>query len=432
MSHPPRSVIVMSTVVATDRQATWPGTGARPQETAGTVHVDGDEVRLEGVRAAAPTLAHMLGPLEPAARLRLVSDVLEVGARGFQDVKVGVDLAEVERRVQQSMRSMAELTTRIAEEAVSGAEAAVAAQLDPEARSSAMSRALASLEVQRELMAALFDPNRADSHATALVDRIGEVVGPGGLFDRLLSEALDLHDERSALSRLRRDLLVELREVREAVGREQGRAEADDVGTRKGIDFEDRVEADLRRVAAGLGAAIVTRTSRQEGALGTGCFVGDLVVEHEGSTVAVEVKNTASIGLGGGNGILAELDRAMTNRGAQAAVCVSATTAYPDEVGAFAVYGNRVLVVADEDGVLVEAAVRLALTLATMGRSGVEIDVATLADRASTIEKLAHRLKDQRRALTNVVKGIEGVRSGLADLREELLDQVGDLARSLR
>ena len=89
-----------------------------------------------------------------------------------------------------------------------------------------------------------------------------------------------------------------------------------------------------RAWAAGVGGCEVERTSTDGGSLGREALVGDLVVVlADGGRVVIEAKHTARITLTGPDGILAELDRAMTNRDAEVAICVSAQDAFPGEVG---------------------------------------------------------------------------------------------------
>jgi hypothetical protein len=149
--------------------------------------------------------------------------------------------------------------------------------------------------------------------------------------------------------------------------------------------------------------------------------------------MVVEAKNQASVGLAGEKGILGELDRAMQNRDAGFAVCVSARDAFPSEVGGFGIYGDRLLVVDDGDGTMVRAAVRWAQAVLAARAEGREIDVDTtyLSDRLERVRTLAERFKTAQRTLTDVGKSVDGVRELLRDLRAELLDLVDDVRREI-
>ncbi len=186
-----------------------------------------------------------------------------------------------------------------------------------------------------------------------------------------------------------------------------------------------------------IGGCVVENTGRTPGELAAGSVVGDLVVTLPTMRrVVVEAKNTARLTLHGPKGILRELDDALANRAADAAVCVSAVAAFPVEVGMFGIYGNRVLVVDDGEGTLLEAAVRVAALLAerTLATGRDAFDADALARRLANIRELANDLGASRRQLTDVSKSVEMVSVGLGTLRSTLLamvdEAVADLARA--
>jgi hypothetical protein len=123
----------------------------------------------------------------------------------------------------------------------------------------------------------------------------------------------------------------------------------------------------------------------------------------------------------------------MANRGADVAICVSKVEAFPQEVGPFGVYGNRILVVDDGEGTMLAVALRWA-TLVASGDSGPQgaIDMVLVADRLDRIRQLAQLFKANRRALTGVTGSIEQVRSSLDSMRTDLLELLEDVDRALR
>jgi hypothetical protein len=147
----------------------------------------------------------------------------------------------------------------------------------------------------------------------------------------------------------------------------------------------------------------------------------------------IEAKNQAVLTLSGRDGILEELDRAMANRRADFAVCVSARDAFPAEVGPFGLYGDRLLVVEDGSGVLTQVAVRWAarvLAGRTDGKTA-EPDPTLVLDRVDRIRALAERFKTGQRSLTAVGKHVDGVRDLLREMRADLLELVDDVAREI-
>ncbi|MEX2423919.1 MAG: hypothetical protein WD990_08070, partial [Acidimicrobiia bacterium] len=146
------------------------------------------------------------------------------------------------------------------------------------------------------------------------------------------------------------------------------------------------------------------------------------------TTIVIEAKNAARVGLDGAGGILTELDRAMSNRGASIAICVSATDAFPTEVGTFGVYGNRVLVVDDGEGSMLEVAVRWAALLTSQAeRSGGHIDVDSLREQTDRLRRLTRTFSTHRRALTDSIEAIGRVRDGYDELRRDVLLHIDEI-----
>jgi len=132
-------------------------------------------------------------------------------------------------------------------------------------------------------------------------------------------------------------------------------------------------------------------------------------------------------------GVLAELDAAMANRDADFAVCVSASDeAYPEEVGCFSLYGNRLLVADDGSGTLIRAALRWAAAAVRSSRGADRpVDVAEIADGLARIHELAARISNTKRTLSTVRSGVDQARNDLDALRDDLLDRVDEISRRL-
>ncbi len=179
---------------------------------------------------------------------------------------------------------------------------------------------------------------------------------------------------------------------------------------------------------------MVERTSRSAGALGPEALVGDFLISlASGARIVIEAKNTARITLTGADGILEELDRAMANREAQVAVCVSARDAFPAEASHFAIYGNRILVVEDGDGATLGIALRVAeLLTSSQPQTDHGVDRAALCDHLDRIGTLAKRFSNAKRALTEAQSGIGSTKDLLDSMRSELLDLVGAAQAGLR
>ncbi len=392
-------------------------------------------VVISGLTIDDAVLADLLDGQPPATWAETVGRALAVGARGLVTMGLGVNLEDMDARVRLALDDVVSRAQACSNDVLEAGRKALASDLDPEVRSSLVGKALAELATARDGLLAGLDPRLADSQAARFISEVTELLGPDGQLEQRLRDALDPDADGSGLARFASSVEARFQELRDLIMKERGRAEEAERGTAKGAAFEDLLEERLRVAGRGLGGCIVERSSRVAGRLGPEAFVGDLVLTlPTGSRVVIEAKNTATLVLNGKSGVLAELDRAMANRDAEFAICVSAQAAYPGEVGFFAVYGNRVLVVDDGSGELLTVALRwAAAAVAASGLgTGADLDAATVLDRLDRLRSLAQRFSTAKRTLTDVRSSIEAVRDQLDGMRADLLDGVDDLCREIQ
>lgn len=396
---------------------------------------DGRVTKIEGLVSEDPSLAQLLAGHPAPEWPDVVEKVLAVGAKGL--LSMGIDLglegvrSEVRRQVEEANRAAEE---RVAE-MLAEAERTITEQLDPDQRTSLLSKSLREFHKWQEALFLGFDIDHAGSVSGRLVERLETMVGPSGLLEERLHAALDPDADDSALARMKTEMLDEIQALRDALHEEKGKRTEAELGTRKGFRYEDAIEEVVRTWAGGIGGCIVERTSRSAGALGPEALVGDITVAlSESSRVVIEAKNTGRVGLAGNEGILEELDRAMANRHAQVAICASARDAFPSEVGQFAIYGNRILVVDDGAGAGLSVALRVAeLLLAITNSSGDRrADRTALLDYLDRIGTLAKRFSTAKRGLTEAQNGIGSTKELLDSIRSDLLDLVDAASSDLR
>ncbi len=370
------------------------------------IDLNNGTVRIDQFETADPAVVGLLTGVEHGAeRERLVSNALSTGARGLMSMGLGVRVEDLEARLR------------------SGAEAAAAETLGQ--LEAAVMRAAKSLE-------AGIDLGRSGSHSSLFLSELQSLLGPDGRLLAGLRAALDPLGE-SPLAVAFAGVRAELAHLRDDIVRNQGRDKEAARGTAKGGAFEDRLDGTLRQIARGIGA-VVEYTGRSVGNLSSLAVVGDyLLLLPDGRKIVIEVKHQQSISLTGKNGILAELDRAMTNRSAGAGLCISALDAYPAEVGAFNVYGSRVLVVDDGEGTMITAALRwLMLAGATTSDGDDTIDVGAITDGLERLRGTCQRFATSRSALTEVNKSVTKVSESLGEMRDDVLNIVDDLIRNIR
>lgn len=392
-----------------------------------------DHVVIDGFTSDDPALRELLTATPEDKRADTLRHVVAVGSRGLASMGIGVSVAQVGEAVERIVSSATDRSERTVAAMLEEGTRHIATVFDPDDRTSIVARTLGELESAVGGLLQSLDPANASSHSATLLGRLDNALAEGGTLDARLSSSLDPQAAGSPFAALRSELEQGLRDLRDLLVRAEGRQEEAERGTVKGFDFEDVVEECTRTIVRGLGGCIVERTSATAGVSGVQSMVGDVVVTlPDGARVVVEAKNSAKIGLTGSTGILDELDRAMANRNAQFAICVSAREAYPGEVGTFGVYGNRALVVDSGDGDMLGVALRWAqLALRASQSAAHEVDTELLTSRLDRIRGMASRFSKSKRALSGIRSTVDDVRADLDGMRLDLLELVDDAQREL-
>lgn len=396
------------------------------------VTIDGSTVRICQLESVDPALAELMRSQSQDRWPNLIERVLAVGARGLMTMGLGVDLTEVDERVKQSVLLVASEAERHVASTLDAAQKAMAEQLDPDHKTSVVARVLDEFTTWRDDFMRTMDPAVVDSHTARLVGSLAELLGPDGALEQRLQSLLDPDADGNALSALAGSIDARFTELRDLIMQRQGAEVESGRGTRKGFDFEEVIEAALRAIVTGARGAFIERTSLERGSLEG--KVGDFVVTlGSGDRVVIEAKNTTStISLGGRGGILAELDRAAANRQAGFSICVSAHPVFPQEVGTFGVFGNRVCVVDDGEGTMLAAALAWAeASLAVAANRSEGIDVRAIEERLQSVKAIAAQVSNVRRSLTSVVTSVNTMKGTLDEMRSDLLAHVDDIAREL-
>src|SRR5262249_17204323 len=184
-------------------------------------------------------------------------------------------------------------------------------------------------------MASEFSLDKPDSVLSRLVKKVEEAEG-------LIGKSLTPDDERSPLSRLKRELQSTIdalvknnadfqKEVREALTKVQTQRETASKSTLHGLTFEDRLGELLATEAARLND-VHEAAGMTCGAI-SHCKIGDFVTilgadtAAPGARIVWEAKTNKSYDL---SAALKELDQARKNRQAQVGVFVFARDAAPD------------------------------------------------------------------------------------------------------
>lgn len=414
--------------------ATSPADSIATDDASAAIMVADNTTTITGLTIHDEAVAQYLLSFSPGRRAEELLRAVSLGVHGLIATSMSATVDEMKSEVHRILESAAATAASQVGLAVEAGRTELAAHLDPEVRSSLTARTVSELEELHAVTLARLDPDRSDSHTGKLVSAITDLLGPGGLLAQRLESVFDSAEADQGLGRLLDLFERRFQELRDVVVGDQHRQAEAERGTAKGFDFEDEVETLLRSQARAMSGCMVERTGQLGGTLGAQSKVGDFVFTlPDGTAIAIEAKNTARIALSGSTGILAELDQAMDNRRATWSLCVSRADAYPGEVGSFAVYGNRVLVVDGGDGTLVGVALRWIAAAARANSGDHEVaDTAAAFDGLGRIRDLAQHFSRSKKVLNTAQTGLESVREDLDSLRSQLLDLVDDVSRALR
>jgi hypothetical protein len=262
---------------------------------------------------------------------------------------------------------------------------------------------------------------------------------------------LSLDDDRSALARLRRELMAVVEEmanrnaafqsdVRATLSALDARREEAARSTRHGVTFEDALGGLLAAEAGRLGD-VHQATGPTTGAI-KNCKVGDHVIamgpesSAPGAAIVFEAKEDRSCDL---RSALAESERARKNRQAQVGVFVFSARVAPPDLQPLARYGDDIVVLWDADDERTDLHVRLAYSVARCLTSRVagaaeqnaealiEIDLATRA-----IEKQVQFLDEIHKMAGTVRSHGERIQARMERMRDELAREVERLDRQAR
>ena len=397
------------------------------------VLVSGDRVTVSQLVLDDPAVAAYLASIPEPQRPDELIRAIGIGVHGLSTTTMRATIDEMQQQVQRIIATAAAAAERQVGSALAEGQAHLAAKLDPELRSSLIARAIAELSDLHESTLQRFDPERTDSHTARLLGAMSDLLGPQGQLAQRLAEVFDPASSDTGIGQLAESFERRFQELRDLMVGEQGRREEAERGTAKGIEFEDELDELLRDEARSMSGCIVERIGHAGGSLGTQTKVGDfLVTLPDGTRVVVEAKNACRVALTGNTGILTELDSAMDNRSAEWAVCISRRDAFPGEVGTFAVYGNRVLVVDPGDGVLTRVALRWVAAASRAARTDYDhVDRGAALESLSRIRDLAQHFSRSKKVLAGAQSSLETVRDELDGLRTQLLDLVDSAVRSL-
>jgi hypothetical protein len=291
-------------------------------------------------------------------------------------------------------------------------ETSARALLDPDKKTSGVSKLAELVEQAGVRFQQMFDPDLRASYAFQLNERLARVFGDDGhvgVLQGSLQEAL-------------KPILGELHDLKEKIEGKKAAELVIESSTLKGKPFEEWVNAELSRLAQPHGDEVLWVATGSNGSR-----AGDFVVSFVGigKSVVVEARNRKQISL---PAIKTDLDREMGERAADLAIYVSSgPEMLPQHVGPFQIYGNKVVTTADN----LHIAYRLARVLATLCAPDGMVDVGNVRSVLARIRDAARSMRDIKGKASQVKKCAEGINADANSAEETILALVEEAEKFL-
>ncbi|MDP9331865.1 MAG: hypothetical protein M3Q30_00940 [Actinomycetota bacterium] len=369
-----------------------------------------------------------------------VHNCLRIGATALRVANTAVDVDLVQR----SFDDLADRLDVQVNGAVDQIRTATEGLLDGDTGSLqlALTRFHGSIE---ELLGETFDPDSKKSVVSTIESQVETIVRSAVEGVR---EIVEPEGDQSPLARLKGEILVgvkgeidgvvrEIRDVSERFGIAAAVAVEHERTAAKGFDFEDVVDACVAEISAVHGDAH-EHVGKETGV--TGSQVGDEVVtldredtRGQAGRFVLEVKKR-KLGM---RKIQDELDEAMRNRDALAAIAVFDSQANAPTTVPFHYIDDKAIVVLDDSGTDT-AALRLAYMWArwTVRRkltsdAGDAIDHERVRSLIEQARRSIGRVTTIRKCHSSATKAIEEAKSETSQLADEVRDVLSDLEAEL-
>ncbi len=310
-----------------------------------------------------------------------------------------------------------------------GALARLIAELD-----SKQAKSGEALEQRIDAMVSEFSLDKKDSALSRLVGRVEQA-------QKTISSEFSLDTEGSALARLRTELvgIAEkeqksreefYRSVATSLAEMNARKEAEEKGTRHGLDFEDALYQCLEGLSRNTDD-VVTATGHSTGLI-KNSKVGDIVIDigpeqvAAGSRIVIEAKQKQGVKL---KDALSELETARKNRDAEVGLFVYSKKMAGDSVDVLSRYGNDLVLVWDQEDPISDVALKAALSLAKAlctkqhgSDEEIDLDVDAIDTAMRDVEKQLEGLDEISRSANTISSSADKILKR-AELMQKRLDK---------
>ena len=382
----------------------------------------------------------------PESQVQVILDVITVGSAAMQRVRTTIDVDFVEKRFgtlsgvfERALNQLEKRATEALSQRFSPTESgsytrqigeligearrdvqswnkeletSARSLLDPDKKTSGIAKLGELIEQASGRFQQMFDPDLRTSYAFQLNERLSQLFGADGHSGIL----------QGALQQALKPIFAELHELKEKVEGKKAAEQVIESSTLKGKPFEERVHAELSRLAQPHGDDVLMVAAGSNGSR-----AGDFVILFAGlgRSAVVEARNRKQMSL---PAIKADLDREMNERAADLAIYVSCgSEMLPQHVGDFQIYGNKVITTAEN----LHIAYRLARVLATIAAPDGMVDVGGIRSVLAKIGDAARSMRDIKGKATQVKKFAEGINADANGAEETILNLVEEAEKLL-
>lgn len=388
-------------------------------------------VMIKALKIEDPELFEIISAQEKAARLEFVKRALKVGAIALRDVVIREKIDYVKREFQGLCFELDKIFhAQLGREGMKG-------ELDKIfGENGKLQHSLEKLfGDEGKLVRDILDMDNRRSPIGQLRQTIESYfVGK----DSEMYGMLDPNKKDSPMSRMKREIMDELRNVRSMIEEDILKREIIKKTTKKGFTFEDTLYDFLLLISKPFNDT-VERVGKERGKLGNlkGDFlitISDRTIKGSRSRIVVEAKTGEAIRLTR-KGLLGELDEAIENREAKLAIAVTESP-ISEPVGSYReIEQDKIICAFGDDGLPLEVAYKVARTRLLMDvykESEREVDIARINGIAEKIRNDLNSMQGIKAKLTSIGNTSEAIKNDIRSLETNIRDSLTELQDSLR
>jgi len=280
----------------------------------------------------------------------------------------------------------------------------------------------------------MFNPSLETSYLGKLASLLKEYFDKGGTVENIF----DPTTEDTPLGKLRKEILQEIKDLRDQITKKKAEEEIVEITPLKGYDFEDECEEILSEFVSKQMGDILERKGNEIGNL-QGSKAGDFVItlsKHPDKKIVIETKDRNNLNL---PQIINNLEEAMKNRNAVYGIFVSKyKESLPQQIGWFNEYRGNMLVCAlgsKENDIFFPEILNIAYQWAKL-RVEKQISIKeeafeSIAEGIKEIEEKLNTFSQIKTQCTNIKNNAEKIEKLANNLRKSIKEKINKIQMAI-